>query len=487
MSKMSRRKFLGLGLGAAAAMAGGLLTARGQVRAQELPDDRRFLFVFGAFGGASIIDSFLPLPASAVQPPGDANTLLAYPDEAIIQPGGSNIRCVADLNLSDIFTSGHKPEDFLRSHVDNMAVLPCEVTSVNHIVAQKRAVTGAGVNAGKTIMEAMAERHGSDMILPNCNMSSGGYVEPGDDFSLSERFRAEIIADPRFFALATHGYQGLKDVPDKALIERARGVRGELEDLSHFGLTFKDAPRRGRFLDMRRNVQPRMEVADLIRTLVLLPDSPQTPLSDYGLAPLPDDERERLMNHLPALLTDPLESQAALAFLLARYQVSCALTFGPSFQPIITDQVLGTPLAFDFSHTDHVVAQNVMWGRILGVIDGLVRLLKEQPYDDANPDRGSLWDRSLIYVATDFGRSKTRPSGSLSFGSGHDLNNGNLIISPLVQGNRVWGGIDPTTAMTFGDRGDGTRTIFREGHTYSAIAHALDIDFNGRLDMDFIL
>ena len=61
----------------------------------------------------------------------------------------------------------------------------------------------------------------------------------------------------------------------------------------------------------------------------------------------------------------------------------------------------------------------------------------------------SLWDRSLVYVATDFGRTKVRPENSPEFGSGHDLNNGSSIISPMANGGSVLGGVDPDTAMTY--------------------------------------
>ena len=62
-----------------------------------------------------------------------------------------------------------------------------------------------------------------------------------------------------------------------------------------------------------------------------------------------------------------------------------------------------------------------------------------------------------------------------------------MLISPLLNGNRVYGGVDPQTGLTHGfdpNTGDPTpNTVMREGDVYSAICHALDIDFAGRRDM----
>jgi uncharacterized protein (DUF1501 family) len=127
-----------------------------------------------------------------------------------------------------------------------------------------------------------------------------------------------------------------------------------------------------------------------------------------------------------------------------------------------------------------------MWRRMMQVVDGLVTLLKEEDYlGDAG--LGPMWDRSLVYLATDFGRTKERPSGSLSFGTGHDLSNGNVLVSPLLRGGRVYGGVDPATVKTYGfdpttGEPDPSR-VMREGDVYSLVAQALGVDFEGRTDM----
>ena len=71
----------------------------------------------------------------------------------------------------------------------------------------------------------------------------------------------------------------------------------------------------------------------------------------------------------------------------------------------------------------------------------------------------------------------------MTFGSGHDLNNGSLIVSPLANGGRVLGGVDPTTLLTYGfDPETGKPEPGRhmtEPEVYSGIAHALGIDTAG--------
>lgn len=487
---LHRRRFLQLG--AAAAAAGAALTApsflrrRGRAHAQSQgAGDGRLLFVIAASGGASIIDSLLPVAASEVTT-GDADRLAVYPDSVIAQPTGSNLRCVRNLGLPGLFESSYDTTQFLARHAADTAVVCVENTSVNHVVAQKRAITGAGIDGGRTIMEAVAETHGSALPLASCNMASGGFIEPGDRSDVPDHARAEIINDPRLFAVATHGARGVQGAPAQSLIERARGVRERLDDASPFGERFTTSALRQRYLDLRRRLGPQLEQADLITKLMLFQNSPAIPLEKFGLESSP--ELDKLRETFPLLTEDRLQSQAALAFLLARYQVSCALAMGPGFEPnfLPDGTIADTPIAFDFSHSDHIVTQNVMWSRVLMATDGLISLLKSQPDGD-----GTLWDRSLIYIATDFGRSKDRPAGAQSFGTGHHLNNGNILVSPLLRGNRVYGGVDPNTCLTHGfdpKTGDpDTGAIMREGHLYSLVAQALGVDFTGRHDMSGLI
>ena len=93
-----------------------------------------------------------------------------------------------------------------------------------------------------------------------------------------------------------------------------------------------------------------------------------------------------------------------------------------------------------------------------------------------------MWDRSFIYLATEFGRDKVK-----SGGSGHNMNNGSLMISPMLKGNQVFGGIDQSTGLTYGfdpNTGAPNRSakLGREGDVYSVIAQAFGIEFKKRRD-----
>lgn len=479
---MQRRQFMMSAAGAAGLTALGLGRGGRVARAEPSATDK-FLFVVAATGGASIIDSFLPIAASEAGE--HASTLVTYPDSLIVQPPGSNLRCVGSLDLQTPFVSSASMEGFLAKYYEDMLVMTVENTSVNHAVAQKRAITGSNVDRGRTIMEAMAATYGANKVLPNCNMATGGYLEPGIDSTLPSAALAEVIADPSFFALSSHGTRGVAGAPQEALIARARAARAALEERSSLNDKHSGSVVRERILQLRDTLQPEMENGDLITKLMLLQSGENLDLESYGLESSP--ELGRLLDVLPNLAQDPAEAQAALAFLLARYGIASSITMGLSFIPTFTEtQILGTPLAFDFSHNSHIDAQNVSWRRILGAVDGLIALLKSEPLGD-----GTMWDRSLIYVATDFGRSKERPADAVTFGSGHHLNNGSLFISPLLKGNRVLGGVDPTTALTYGiDFATGEpdpNQVMREEELYSLICNAMDIEFTGRRDFSYML
>jgi len=491
-SAFSRRNFLRLGSAAAAAAALPLsFSMRRRAVAQARPD-QKFLFVVTASGGGSIIDSFLPVAESEVSDREAAQQRVVYPDAAIEQPPGSNLKVVRNLasELTGPFSSAYEQAELLRRHYEDMCVVTVENTSVNHVIAQKRAMTGAGIDGGRTLLEAMAMAQGEELLLPSCNLANGGYLEPGDDPSVPDRARAEVISDPVLYSIATHGFAGLPAAPEADAIAQARGVRDRLEEASPFARRHEASPLRRRLLGLRRDVMPRLEREDLIHRLLMIRSTEGLPLEEYGLGLSPEQEAQldRLLEVFPGLANDTLQAQAALGFLLARHGFSSAVAFGPSFLPTFLPdgQIPDTPIAFDYSHTDHVTAQNVMWSRMALALDGLVTLLKETPHGD-----GSMWDQSLIYVATDFGRTKERPRESFGFSSGHHLNNGNLFLSPLLKGNRVFGGVDPETCLTYGfdpRTGDpAPGTVMREGHLYSLACQALGIDFDGRYDMSGLL
>jgi len=61
-----------------------------------------------------------------------------------------------------------------------------------------------------------------------------------------------------------------------------------------------------------------------------------------------------------------------------------------------------------------------------------------------------MWDRTTILITTEFGRERTRPVGSTSFGSSHDFETAAVVVSPKMNGNRVLGGVDPATGKLYG-------------------------------------
>ncbi|MBS1151459.1 MAG: hypothetical protein H6Q89_3157, partial [Myxococcaceae bacterium] len=130
--------------------------------------------------------------------------------------------------------------------------------------------------------------------------------------------------------------------------------------------------------------------------------------------------------------------------------------------------------------------QAMMWNRILTVTDKLATLLKAETFDAATGE--TLWDRTLIYVATDFGRTKNRISGSTTFGTGHDLNNGFFMMSPMLKGNTVLGGVNKDTCTTYGfdpETGapivqpDASKVPSNERDIYAGVLHTLSVTTTG--------
>ncbi|MCA9542454.1 MAG: hypothetical protein KC620_26335, partial [Myxococcales bacterium] len=235
-----------------------------------------------------------------------------------------------------------------------------------------------------------------------------------------------------------------------------------------------------------------IERRDLISKLMFMPDTENFPLAASGLMPGADAERVRAA--FPFYDRDPLHAQAALAFLLLKHRVSVTVTLGPSSTFVFDggedydvalrrglppDSIRNPPIAFDFSHQGHRSVQALMWHRMYEVAGGLIELLKGEEWANGQ----SLWDRSLIYFASDFGRDKRRPANADDWGTGHDLNNGVLLISPLVQGNRVLGGVDEDTGHTYGfNPSDGTPDRARnmeERDLYAGILQSLGVDTSG--------
>jgi hypothetical protein len=459
------------------------LERRGGVRRDRLDTRPRFLIVIGAAGGASIVDSLLAVRASEA---GDnAARFNTFADEQVQSVEDSPFRAVkvSSPRLGSIpmpVTTDQLP--FVRKHKDSMLVATSVGTSVNHVIAQKRALTGNAAWRGRTLQECVALQYGAGFPIPNVNMAMGGYSERGTDDSLPSYCFGEVVSDASLWPLGLDGSKGIKDAPPRDVLELARRTRNALDSRSVFGKTFDNSSALQRWNEQLIVGQPALEAQDLINRLNILPDQPpKLPLSEYGLSSSPDGDRLRLA--FPDYLTDPVESQAALAFLLLKNRGSVTVTLGPSFNVALGRSRLNNPpLAFDFSHTDHRSTQAFMWARVMGVVDRLIDLLKAEPFDAATGE--SMWDRTLIYVATEFGRTRTRTNGATEFSSGHDLNNGFLMLSPMLKGNRVLGGIDPLTALTYGfDPRTGEpqpgKVSSNEPDIFSGILTAMGVDTSG--------
>ena len=154
-NKFSRRSALKLGSASFATLASWQWSQT--IKAQE-NDNKKFIFVIAAAGGASIVDSFL---AQSSGPNGFNN---------LIQINNSPLVAVPPLNNSIQgaipLGNGYAQETFLNKHASDTAVMTCEVSSVNHLIAAKRAMTGDNAFGGKTITEAVAEAFGSSCVIP---------------------------------------------------------------------------------------------------------------------------------------------------------------------------------------------------------------------------------------------------------------------------------------------------------------------------------
>lgn len=480
MPKLNRRTFL---RGSAALGVGGALGLGGKLAMAQNEDRTRFLIVLGAAGGASIIDSALAIRASESATPETLNT---FPDQLVQGIEGTDIRAV-DLTRDELgaipFAFTSTQSDFVRKHHQEMMVVTSQRTSVNHAIGQRRSVTGNEAWAGRTLQEIIANEYGADFAIPNAHLSAGSaFTDRGTDPTLPTTAFGEPITDPLLWPLALDSSKGIgRDIPTDSL-RRARALRGKLEERSRFNQVMGEADRIKLWRHLRQGPREAVEAQDLINKLLLMPDSSQFPLAEAGLQGSSAAQKAR--ETFPLFDEDPLEAQAALAFLLLKYRVSCTVTLGPSFSVELRDgmfidepgSLLNPPIAFDFSHQGHRSVQGLMWQRMYRVADGLIDLLKSEEY--ANGE--SFWDRSMIYIATDFGRSKTRPANSDEFSTGHDLNNGELIISPLVNGNSILGGVDPNTGLTYGfdpRTGDPRPgTTMEESQIFAGLLQSLGID-----------
>ena len=531
--KTSRRSLLKMAGTAAYALAAfeGIAT-KARAQTSGAPVAKKLLFVISGGGGASIVDSFMCVKRSEAA---DPDNFICYDDAFVTRSLPNGIRALDLPQDHRSYLGGfgvgtpYAQSTFVDRMKDDLAVLTMEGTSVNHLVAQKRSMNGFGINANRTLLEEVAARHGQDLLLPSINMTGAGYLEEGGDPTLPEHARQQIVGDARLFSLSTDGLRGMVGAPGtdpsdnkqhapvgdatlkraRDLMSRARGVRDALDDASTFGKTFQCSPLRKKLLERRKGVNLDMEAEALITNLTLLAENdlpdiigPQfPPLSAFGLAPAPGTEAVRRTfdpNGIPGLdpgtriFIDSLLAQACLSFLLAKFGLSCSIAFGPQLTADVNTLDVNPPLSFDFSHQSHVSAQSVMWSRILDVADKLATLLKATDCGDGSGE--TMWDRSTIYIATDFGRDKVRNTTgqplNTPISTGHNLNNGNVILSSSLKAG-AYGGVDKSSLLTFGfDRSSGAPapgTVMREGDIYSAVLRSLGWKgkdaFPGQIDL----
>jgi hypothetical protein len=454
---LSRRTLL-RALGAAA--AGSSLLRLTRASADPPAPGPHFLIVLAGTGGASILDGPLAIRASESA---HASTLNTFPDAMVQGVDGSPFRAV-DLQVSSVGAIPApirtRPHDFIKKHHGQMVVVTGTGSSVNHAVGQRRSITGNEAWNGRTLQELVALTHGKGLAIPNVHLATGtSFTERGTDASLPSWAYGEPVSDPALWPLALDGVKG-QTTPDRALVQRARAVRNEqLDPGSRFARFFGQSPRLAQWQAQRGAPQQAVEGADLISKLMLFPDSARYPLAAHGLASSPVADRVREV--FPLYDRDPLEAQAALTFLLLKYRVAATVTLGPGASLVLDadpggagaqagklpeNALKNTPIAFDFAHQSHRATQALMWARLYHIAEGLITLLSQEEFGGGQ----SLWDRSLIYVATEFGRTKTRPADAPEFGTGHDLNNASLLLSPLLKGDRLIGGLDPDTGLTHG-------------------------------------
>jgi hypothetical protein len=442
--------------------------------------NERFLIVLGCFGGASINDSFMALSESQVKAAGgDPGKLNCFSDQQLVRLSGSELTAVKiqkDIDTLGGYKVDTDQSTFLKKHVQDMLVVTTNMTSVNHGVAQMRSLTGNDAWRGRTLQEAVALQYGKNKPLANINMGSGGYSFVGIDKELPEYARQYTVSDPKYWPLGLHSSIGLSTQIESELLQLARDSRNGLEEISNFNRTFKGSAEVVRWKQQRLDKIQTFEQLDLVNRLFFLEQN--------GSGIEGAKEAKMLRELFPNYGIDHFEAQAMMAYLAITSGVASAVTLSPNSAALTSGNVkdfINPPIAFDFSHTDHRGTQAMMWDRMLSVADKLITLLKAMEF---NPLTGeSFWDRSMIYFATEFGRSKNKEPGSETFASAHDLNNGSLIMSPFVNGNSVLGAVDSKSILTHGfDLNSGEPVKGRltsEKEFYTGVLTAMDVDLTG--------
>ncbi len=259
---------------------------------------------------------------------------------------------------------------------------PLTSTSVNHQVAQARAVTGNSAWHGRTLLEAVANQCGAAFPLPNVHLTTGtAFTERGADSTLPAWAHGEQVADPALWPLALDGSRGTSHPVDSDVLATAQALRNDVLDVdSQFNQAFAGADNVRTWTGLRGSSQSAIEQAELIDKLLFVPDAAPYNSGARGLSPSPDAELVRAA--FPNYDWDPLHAQAALAFLLIKNRVSVTVTLGNSFDLVPEDgaslgggslpegSMANPPIGFDFSHQAHRSTQAFMWSRLYEIAGG---------------------------------------------------------------------------------------------------------------------
>jgi hypothetical protein len=493
MSRINRRKALkyagsaGLALGAANILPGNLKAQNGQ--------KPRFFVVVTGWGGASMIDGFMAFSRtevetalkakgkSAAEAKAQADSQVCFEDQNLALVEGTPFRApklqgyksaAGTLNL-DPFAP------FAKEFAQDMLVMTYQASSVTHAIAQKRSVTGNEAWDGRTLQELAAMQYGGNMAVPNLAMGGGGFVIPGIDPTIPGRVAPAVPTNPLTWPLSLDGYRGLQNVPAKNLVELARAKRQILDSQSSFANSLSSHPRLQRWLAQRDINVPKLEADDTVSKLMFW--DKVTAMGPASGITVNETQNQTLFDLFPYWNSgDSLHTQAVLGLKALTSGTSCSITLGLSRSEETvtledgTEQTVNLGIGFDASHGDHPGGQFFGWNRILDTITKIIRYLKATPFDSQE----SYWDRTVLYFAQDFGREKIRPTNATSWGSGHHVNNAALIISPFVQGNKVLGGVDVTTGLTYGTdtsgKADPTKAPHSEKELFAGIAQVLGVD-----------
>lgn len=453
--------------------------ALGPRRARAQGPEPYFLLNVCGLGGYSIQDAFMAIRESEAG--SRAPDVNVFPDAWVESIGPFRAVSIPPEHVAGFGRESFQPE-FVRRHGGQMLVYTHRASSVNHPVAQQRVLNGDRAYLGRTIPEAVAAHYGRDFPLANVNMAASGFAEHGYDPSLPSWARAISVTDPWMFPLALSGHLGLSRpwAPDDVL--RMRSARSRLvEAQSDYLRSNLDDPMWTRWREHRDRVQL-LEASAAVQKLNLNPSTDERPFDDYGLPTSPD--LPRLREAFPRLADDPFEAQAALAFLLLKHRFSVAVTISVAPQQLrLNGELVNAGSAFDAAHGIHRPNQALMWTRLLNVADRLIELLKSELYDGSGQ---TLWDRTVMFLPTEFGRGQYRQNYDELFGTAHDLEGAQVVVSPLANGGTVLGEVNRSTGRLIGfdpERlthvADPARTGISEAETYAGILHMLGVPTPG--------